>query len=889
MDTLTGSLARTLYHAPDRYSRAGAMRFIGKLHDGHTVIGQLSRPVLGESYIFYGEWKAQKGKYAESGPAFEFSEHEPMVERSKDGIAAFLAKHVPGLGPARSEAIVEEYGLEAIEILRADPRKAMVIPGITEKTVASIRTYFESDEGAHAHARARLNEMFSGFTVPKKVVNNLIKHFKSSAPEVVLKNPYVLLQIPGMGWEKTDEFAIAGAKYDRDGLDRHKAAIVEALNLLDRDGHTWGAGPEIEGLAFHLVGSRIRGDAWKEAVDQRLVIRVDGEAVGRGVEAYALPKIAAAEETIARRLVRLAATALPLSCELSTDGLEGEQVAAVKVIGENGVSTLTGAPGTGKSFTTSKVLGSLFASGLRSIRVAAPTGKAAKRAAELIAENVPEAAESDEQQPCPACNGTGIYDPEGDGDSDLDCRDCDGTGLVSIKGGIPCTTVHRLLRPKPSDEPEGVPSGDSKLGRGRDEFAFGHNETKPIRVDYLVVDEFSMVDVELGASLLRAVPDGTRVLIVGDQNQLPSVGAGSVLRDVMDALPAAYLSEIRRSQPGRVIRACHEILAGRVPIPADRIDLAAGENWYHIELDGPHDIAREIVELHKATKTFPDPVWDMQVVTPQKTKLPIACDNLNSLLSSKLNPRAVASVDDGWQYYGPNGQQVQAPQASDDHGEPPYRVGDKVVRTKNGLADLLIDIGAPDDFDWATGEFAHEEEDRRVDWHWKGRDYKFREIDVVNGDMGQIEAIVEGPKDTYVVVRFRTPDRLCRLPFGSASHLTLAYAMTCHRAQGSGFPFVVVPVHHSFYWDAKEEKGIFNREWIYTAISRAEKLLVTVGQYSAIRAAVGRRTIHKRKTRLAGLLRAMAADPMLAESPAIEVPEVDTATATATAHMEAAS
>jgi len=139
---------------------------------------------------------------------------------------------------------------------------------------------------------------------------------------------------------------------------------------------------------------------------------------------------------------------------------------------------------------------------------------------------------------------------------------------------------------------------------------------------------------------------------------------------------------------------------------------------------------------------------------------------------------------------------------------------------------------------------------------WRGERYTLSDVPVVNGDMGQVLDIFDDHKGKpQVVVRFRTPERLCCLPYSSCD-LIQAYALTCHKAQGSGFPYVIVPVHEGFYWDNRKGLGLFSREWVYTAISRAERLLVTVGQFSAIRQAVGRQTLHVRKTKLAELIRA---------------------------------
>jgi exodeoxyribonuclease V alpha subunit len=427
---------------------------------------------------------------------------------------------------------------------------------------------------------------------------------------------------------------------------------------------------------------------------------------------------------------------------------------------------------------------------------------------------------------------------------------------------IASTTIHKALAPKPSADDGGIPLEMARRGRARDPFSFTKNAQDPLKVNILIVDETSMVDVRLMASLLRAVPKGTRIVFVGDHNQLPSVGPGAVLRDMLaSGIPTAMLTEIVRSDGGgRVVRACHAIKDGIVPEPAATVGLPT-ENWVHVEREDMREIAEIIVGLHESAsrnyvaggpedggKGF-DPVWGMQVVSPQNGKLPIACAYLNRLLAAKLNP--LAAQQEGLGEAGLSlGSQAQTsgdgpPGNKEDDYEvsgPPFFVGDKVVRTKNGLCDEML-LMPPGDFSFDRPEFT-----------WRGNSYSLAETAIVNGDMGTVLDIVEGRKGMQVIVFFRNPGRLCRLPYGGCE-LIQAYAMTCHKAQGSGFPYVIVPVHEQFYWDQKKGNGLFSREWVYTAVSRAEKLLVTVGQFSAIRKAVGRKTVHLRQTKLANLIR----------------------------------
>ncbi len=813
LDTIDVTFARIVFNKPNKYNPTGLPFLIARTSSGQTVKGEMRSPREGERYRMWGHWAPQKG-YDE--PAFEFISYETLVDESVAGVVDYLRHYVPGLGLVKATAVVETLGLDTLKVLRTDPDRALVVPGITPAIVAGIREHFEEETTIDPVAYARLIDLFSRHKFPKRVVKSLLKDWGSDAPTKVISNPYMLLAYPRMGWKGVDAFAVETAKYDPQGLDRQVAAIVEGLERISDDGHTYGTRIEVERVAFTLLGKLPDDLAWNVATIDGLIVRLNdeddwrdgtGERADDADEAFALPKLAYAERSIAGHLARLMGAGKPLGFRLDSPLLNDEQRAAMRVLEEHPVAILAGAPGVGKSWALAAAIGCFLKNRFGTIRLVGPTGKSAKRSQELI-----DAAVADH--------------------------------------GIECSTIHRALGVAKSNDPEGVPSSVAKVGRGRDEFGFQHDERNPLEVDLIVCEELSMVDCRLMASLLSAVATGTRVIFVGDPNQLPSVGPGSVLRDLLaSGVPAATLNTIQRSDGGgRVVRACHAIKDGCVPEPASQLRLPT-ENWVHIEEDDPGRIAGMIVEMHESAKRNGryDPLWDMQVVSAQKKSHAFACEPLNAMLARVLNPGAYVASE------------------GDESFAPPFRVGDKVIRKKNGTCDEMKIVGA-DGLD----------DDSREDWRWHDprdglsdgpRGYSLKETAIVNGDMGQVLDIVTGDKESFAVVRFRTPDRLCRLPMGE-HHLIAAYALTCHSVQGSGFPYVIVPVHHAFYWDQKSGTGLFSRELVYTAISRAEKLLVTVGQFSAIRAAVGRKTVDFRRTRLAGYVEDVMAGLVAHDGPA---------------------
>jgi exodeoxyribonuclease V alpha subunit len=338
--------------------------------------------------------------------------------------------------------------------------------------------------------------------------------------------------------------------------------------------------------------------------------------------------------------------------------------------------------------------------------------------------------------------------------------------------GFSSATIHRTL--------------GAQMEKG--EFSFGFNEMCPVSCDFLIVDEMSMVNNSLMAALMRAIdPERTRVLIVGDQGQLSSVGAGAVLRDLLCAgVPHIELTKIHRNS-GEIVKACHAIAGGQVYEPSEILDPDSGANLRHIEIDTPekiHEIIRKIVSQRMPARGF-DPVWDVQVISPINSRTILSCDGLNDMLQDELNPLKTGQPQEDFR----------------------FREKDKVINIKNqGL----------DDTD-------------------KAPTY------IVNGDMGEV-VDVDRDKGKKMEIRFLDPERHVLLS-KKKNDLLLAYACTCHRLQGSEAPVIVIPVHKTLSW-------FCNRNWIYTAISRAKTICITVGQFRAIEMAINRKESMERETML---------------------------------------
>ncbi len=322
------------------------------------------------------------------------------------------------------------------------------------------------------------------------------------------------------------------------------------------------------------------------------------------------------------------------------------------------------------------------------------------------------------------------------------------------------------------------------------EFVFSYNERHPLRTDLLVIDEVSMVTNSLMSHLLKAVDiENTSILFVGDAGQLPSVQAGAVLRDMLESgrIPHVELDVIHRNQ-GLIVEACAAIHDGKFYEPHTEIDLEAENpvNLVHVETATPQQTLqaiKTIVSERLPLRGF-GPVWDVQVISPVNNKGPLSCESINKVLKEELNPLKVGIF-----------------------GDPDYkfRINDKVINTKN------------------TKVYATDGKPQLI----------------VNGDIG---TIIENYDKKNITVKFFTPERTVVIP-KNKNNLLHAYAITCHRFQGSESPVIIIPVHESFAYFA-------SRKWIYTAISRAKALCITVGSFNSINMMIQNTSGGERLTRL---------------------------------------
>lgn len=772
-----------MYHDVSVGSHSGIPTLIGSCYSCSTeykmtVIGEIYNPVVGERYRLWGEWR-DNPKYRSRD--FHFHSFEVISENSIPGIVDYFARYVPELGAKLSRQIADHFGAEnCLKIVRTSPGRLKEIKGIGPHIVNAIIEHFDQNScPVDPETYASVYNLFSEDRPPNKIIIKIINDFGSSAFDIIKENPYILLGYAGVGWTTVDRIAIKKLKYKSDGIERQISAINEIMTKCSNDGDTVVDLVDIECRASKELGVNLKKESLQEAVKQGNIVEISTPlANGRTKKQFAIADLWNAEQEIAHRLKMLSDSVPDDLPEIDTTGLDDEQIEACEFIRRNPVCILTGPPGTGKTVSITKVVETLHRLG--TVVFVAPTGKAAKRAGEVLDKWIP-------------------------------------------NNDVLPSTIHRALSPVVIGGDLGIPQENAKFGRERERFAFSHHEENPIPLDFAIADEVSMIDVPLFLSFLRAIPHGARLILVGDENQLPSVGPGATLRDMIaGGVPTFSLVKPRRNS-GMIVLACHSVKDGKVPQMADEIDLENGKNIFHFESPKMEQSAQIIVDLHDCTDR--DKMWDLQIISPQNGKLPVACENLNNLLSAKLNPKGKRS-------------ELQSKYDK-------WKIGDKIVRTKNAFVDQMVP-------NFETGEdlsFV----DFDCDFIWNEKPYSLSKTYIVNGDIGQVKDVIKFSRNRYVIVQFRNPDRLCCLP-ASEAYIDPAYCTTCHKAQGSGFPVVILPVHNAFHWNSRTDTGLWCRELFFTEVSRGIDLVITVGEFSAIRAAVSRKTIHKRKTSLASFI-----------------------------------
>lgn len=692
-----------------------------------TVKGAIQEACFGETYELHGAWQT----HPKHGRQFAFEAYRLDMPSSDEGLRRFLVRQFKGVGPAAAARVVDVFGSEALQVMRDDPervsREARIPYDRAREFGAWLREHVDQ-----AEARAQLETLFAGTPATARAIHAAIEKWGADAPGVVRQSPYRLMELPGIGFRTADQIARARLGLAADALERRAHAVVYAMREeAAANGHTVCDRMRLDGLVAKLIGLPPGDDALQECEQLGGVVADWDDAA----QPSQLSDLYTAEQTIAARLATLQSYPAD-ALQVESDDLAADQRAAVETIRTSRVAILTGAPGTGKTYTVARIVATAIRAGLVPA-LAAPTGKAAKVMTEAFA-----------------------------------------------AAGVPAaaSTIHALLR--------AVPDGDR--------WHYGANRQSPLGANtLLVLDESSMVDTTLMAAVLAALHDDSRVLFVGDTNQLPSVGPGAVLRDMIAAgVPHVELHEIKRNA-GDLLRAVHAVIGGDEPAWSPTFDLDSGRNLRFVEQPDDAIEPTMMALLQRLEARGYDPTWDVQVIVPTNER-GLGCKDLNESLRAALS-------------------------TSPKVGRSPWRVGDKVVQTKNQAV---------------RGRYERREDGVAES---DGQNVALGEVRVVNGDLGCVEMVTSD----VIRVRHWTPERVVEYPTKPSEHrLRHAYALTCHKMQGSSAPVVILPMHSSY------RGPIWTREWLYTALSRGEQAAIVVGSREVFRYALRRPARDQRRTRL---------------------------------------
>ena len=685
-----------------------------KLSTQITVTLNGIAPLIGQLLEIEGKWV----KHPKFGQQFKATTYKTVAPTEISGIEKFLASGaINGIGPAMAKKIVAEFGEKTLEIIAKSPNELLKVPGIGKKTAEKISTsYLEQSE------LTEIMVWLENHGISNTYAGKIFAKYGSFAIDIMEKDIYRLFQdIEGIGFLTADKLAF-NLGIQREDKRRIISGIDYALMQLCNNGHC--CIPEmalVDKTAKILqVNNQIIFTILKERID---IGSLNTEVVGGETLIYP-PYLYYAEKKVATRLLQLQQATEPLSEDnlslfikvWEKDNqiqLAQKQKEAIKACLHHGVLVLTGGPGTGKTTVIKGILSILKAQGLK-IRLAAPTGRAAKRLSET-------------------------------------------TGQKAL-------TIHRLLEANNLAQDDNLQLGFSK------------DIDDQLDADVIILDEVSMVDIVLMHHFLNAVPDGCRIILVGDTDQLPAVGPGSVLKDIIRSqkVPAIRLDEIfRQAQTSMIIQNAHIINAGRLP------DLRKQySDFVFYELNDDTSITQKILDL--CTKDLPhegfDVLKDVQILSPMHRFL-CGVENLNLMLQEQLNPKK-------------NQDELK-------YSSQTFRVGDKVMHIRNNY-----------------------------------------QKNVFNGDIGFIQDV---NNEKLTVDYF---DHIVTYEKNELNELTLAYASSVHKSQGSEYKVVIIPLSTSHYI-------MLQRNLLYTAITRAKQKVIIIGSKKALMTAIQSNRTQKRYTLLA--------------------------------------
>ncbi|MDR3072934.1 MAG: ATP-dependent RecD-like DNA helicase [Clostridiales Family XIII bacterium] len=699
-----------------------------------TAVGNLPNANSGQVYSLTGVWKT----HAKYGRQFAFHAYEEKEPSSAQDIEAFLASGIiRGIGPKTARLIIEQFGESALEIIEKTPQRLAEVEGIGQKKWKTISASFQERKSFSTVAL-----YFQEHGVATGVAMRFYNEYGPAAIEMVQENPYRLISdLYGIGFKTADAIALRLGHAENSEY-RISSAVLYVLKRYATDGSTYVPKEELIERVVALID--VMGEEVEDAIFSLVLEgRVDTETVF-GVSSVFLSYLFLAEREICADLLRLRRSELRLLKSDATLLIEETQRRMEKQLSvgqmEAVLSSLKSGVfvltgGPGTGKTTiMRAMLDVFSGEGLEVTVAAPTGRAAKRITETT--------------------------------------------------GYAAQTVHRLL--------------EYSFGEDDEDMVFGRTRENPLKCDVVIIDEVSMADALLMRALVAAIPDGARLILVGDADQLPPVGPGNVLRDILESevAPSAHLTEIfRQAEQSMITVNAHRINCGEMPYLGE-----ADSDFFLLRVQEEEQILASIIRL--ITNRIPghykeiDPFKDIQVLTPVKKGV-LGNRNLNLTLQNILNPQDMEKAEKQF-------------------GDVIFREGDKVMQMRNNYALKWV---SDDDFSEGEGVF--------------------------NGDIGFVSKVDEAFGLVTVVY---DGSKLVVYDVETLHELEHAYAITVHKSQGSEFPVVLMPIYHI-------PPMLATRNLLYTAVTRGKRLVVLAGRSERLAMMVENNSSRERYSALKHFLR----------------------------------
>ncbi len=717
-ESITGYIDHIIFRNEDNGYTVMVLKGVSE-EDELTCVGSFPVVTQGASVELEGNF-TQHPVYGKQFQAVRLTEKMPEDAMAMERYLGSGA--IKGIGAALAGRIVRHFGDDTFQIVENEPERLSEVKGISEKKAREIAMQI-----AEKSDMRKAMMFLQKYGISLNLGAKIYQKYGDSVYSVLQENPYRLADdISGVGFKIADEIAYRiGIHTDSDY--RIKSGMVYTLLQATGEGHVYLPKDELFQRAAELLGvdsSYMEKHLVDLAMDRKIVQKEQGDQILIYPAQYYYLELNTArmlreldifcpedEKIVERRIVQI---------EKETGTVLDEmQKKAVQEAAGHGLLILTGGPGTGKTTTINAIIRYFEGEGAE-IRLAAPTGRAAKRMTEAT--------------------------------------------------GYEAQTIHRLLELSgmPEDDREGQP------------IHFERNAENPLETDVIIIDEMSMVDIHLIHSLLMAVTAGTRLILVGDENQLPSVGPGNVLRDIIRSgqFPVVELKKIfRQASESDIVVNAHKINKG------EQVEINnKSRDFFFLKRYDADIIIRVVIALiqEKLPKYVEAKPFEIQVLTPMRKGL-LGVERLNQILQRYLNP-------------------PDASKKEKEIGQGLFREGDKVMQVRNNY---------------------------QLEWEIRGR-YGIpieKGVGVFNGDTGIIKTINEFAETAEVEFE---DGRWAEYSFKQLDELELAYAVTIHKSQGSEYPAVIIPL-------LSGPRMLMNRNLLYTAVTRARKCVTVVGSEETFR------------------------------------------------------